>query len=332
MFKKYILVISANLLLKIAFNSSPFGVHCLGTLIDPEASTVREGNISVNYQPTEHNPSEAYDYVILQEHNDGLNVANEKHENEKDVELQCLDESIKSDEGEKPVEEKEDDDESNKDEKKEADGGEHEGDCEVAGEHVPQELNENGIDANENTNTSDEYNDILDGYKTIYFILFTEFETTETYLEKIMNCTTDEEKNELLDDHIGILKEMYENSKKNGNFILPFELRDSMALRISDRLRDFCFSPYLTDSGMATLKCLFSIEQEVFKGLFYYVKHKNTYSEKKEVINDLELIRYYHDELVTEYGLYLTEEQLDNAAMRVSNFVHDVYFLCASNY
>ncbi|ANQ06648.1 Uncharacterized protein PCOAH_00008150 [Plasmodium coatneyi] len=340
MLKKYIVVISANLLLNVAFNSSPFGVHALDTLTERESSNAGEEHVSINYEPPEQDSSEACDYTVLEEYSDCGNIANEKSNNEKDVEPQGSNKSMKSEENGTQTEEEEEEkveqgegnyhDASHIDGQEQADGQNN--DNELAGEHIVQEVNGDVVVLNENTYSIEELEDPLDSYRTLYSILFAEFETTKTYLTKIMNCTTDEEKNELLEDHIGILKEMYENSKQIENFRLPFEIRDSMALRISDRLRDFCFSEYLTDSNILTLQSLFLVELEVFKGLFYYLKHKNTYSERKEVINDLELIKLYHEELITENGLHLTDEQLDNAAMRVSNFVHDLYFMCFSNY
>ncbi|GAB65073.1 hypothetical protein PCYB_042770, partial [Plasmodium cynomolgi strain B] len=332
MLKKYIVVISANLLLKNAFNSSPFGAHAMVTQTDREPSNAEEEIISVNYEPVEEDPNEAYDYIEIQEYSDGGNVANERYENEQDIELQSLNKIIESqEESETQKEEEEeneveviDDDDSDKEEQKDSDG-EDSGE-EAGGEYVIQQVHVSRIAIHENINSIEELEDLLDSYKSLYSIFFVEFETTQTYLNKIMNCSTDEEKNELLEDHIGILQEMHENNKKNYNYRLPFELRDSMALRISDRLRDFCFNEPLTDSYVATLKSIFALELEVFKGLFYYLKHKTTYNEKKEVINDLELIKYYHEEFLTDNDLYLTEEQLDNAAMRVSNFVNDIYF------
>ncbi|KMZ82103.1 hypothetical protein PVIIG_04991 [Plasmodium vivax India VII] len=354
MLKKYIVVIYANLLLKTAFNSSPFGALALAIQTDREPSNTREEIISVNYESEEQDPSEAFDYIEIVEYTDGGNVAsvaNDRYDNEQDVELQILNKSVRSEEErgtqkkekeEKDVEEVEevevvevveeeydDDEDSEKDEEKESEAESDEN--EMSGEYIVQEVNDDVIVVQENINSIDELEDSLDSYRSLYSIFFVEFETTETYLNKIINCATDEEKNELLEDHIGILQEMYENNKKHDNYRLPFELRDSMALRISDRLRDYCFSEPLTDSYVLTLKSIFSLELEVFKGLFYYVKHKSTYSEKKEVINDLELIKFYHEELVTDNGLFLTDEQLDNAAMRVSNFVNDIYFLCFSN-
>ncbi|EUD66887.1 hypothetical protein C922_02873 [Plasmodium inui San Antonio 1] len=342
MIKKYIAVISANLLLKIAFNSSLFGAHALTTRTYGEPSNAGEKIILVNnIEPPEHDSIQPGDYIEIQEDSDGVNVANEKYENEQDVELQSLDKSIRIEEQrgiqkeeEKEIElekEKENDhDHSDKDEENHSDGEDN--DDKFSGEYIVQEVNENGIVIQENINSIDELEDLLDFYRSLYSILFVEFETTKTYLNKIINCATDEQKNELLEDHIGILQEMYENYKKSDNSGLPSELRDSMALRISDRLRDFCFTESITDSYMETLKSIFALELEVFKGLFCYVKDKSTYNEKKTVINDLELIRFYHEELLTENGLYLTDEQLDNAAMRVSNFVNDMYFLCFSNY
>ncbi|CAA9986825.1 conserved Plasmodium protein, unknown function [Plasmodium knowlesi strain H] len=337
MFKKCLVVISLNLLLKVTFNSSPFFAHALGIRTDRESSNVWEEYISVNYEPLEQDLSEACDYIALEEYSACGNISNEKSNNENDVEVEGSNIIVKNEERGTQTEEEEDekvegiyDEVTHQDDEK---GSDDQGsNNELAGEYRIEEVDENVAILNENINSIHEMQSPLDSYKTIFLILSTEFDTTETYLNKIMNCSTDEEKNELLDDHIGILKEMYENCKKNENFRLPFEIRDSMALRISDRLRDFCFSDYVTESNMVALKSIFSIELEVFEGIFYYIEHKNTYREKKEVINDLELIKFYHEELITNNGLYLTDEQFDNAAMRVSNFVNDLYFLCFSNY
>ncbi|GAW79585.1 hypothetical protein PGO_041870 [Plasmodium gonderi] len=329
MLKKYIFVLSVNLLLKSIFNFSPFDAHVLATRGSVDPSNAQDGNNFANYEHAEQHPGEMYNYMEMQDYCNNENVVNEKHDIDQHMELQNLDKCISSDQEQEDVEQNNEEMEKIEEQEivEEAQGIEVDEDV----EYLILQVRGNEVILQGRSSSLSELEYSLDSYRFLYEVLNIEFETTETYLNKIVNCSTEEEKRELLEDHIKILQEMYDNSKKGNNCGLPFELRDSMALRISDRLKDFCLGVPLIESYILTLKSAFQLELEVFKGVYYYTKSKKTYTERKEAINDLELMKFYHEELADNNGLYLTDEQLDNAAMRVSNFVNDIYFVCFSN-
>ncbi|KAI4840510.1 gamete antigen 27/25 [Plasmodium brasilianum] len=313
MFKKYIFLLSLNILLKSIFNISLFDDQVLcflrkidnsfeninGTLLPSINGQVVEVHGDINeYNETPNNYlyNNGHAYITSDYYNDSSVDQGSIYNSAYNEEVDGLGYNIYNYE-------------------------------EYEGQDENVNLDHSVQDELDNMSENEDLYNISELYDIIILILNLEFETTNTYVNKLVHCSSIEEKKRIINNHFTIILEIFKNAKKMDNLKVPFELLDSMALRIKNRITDFCLDEDLNENYLLILKNIFEIEQNVFKGLFCYISCKNTLKEKKDVINDLQLISYYHEELAEDAGIEIPVQLLVNAAMRTSNFVSEMFYL-----
>lgn len=173
------------------------------------------------------------------------------------------------------------------------------------------------------------YEDMLKRDKDLFTIINNicelEFNSTNNYLMKIIN--NDKLKHNSLNDNEAILKEITKTQNELFSLKLPLEIKVSMALRISERLRAFVFDKDLTAYYIKKLKDIFKLETEAAKNYYYYVKCQKTFSDKKRLVNNLDSIKLYYESQINKNFISIPKDKIPTAIYRISNLVNDLIFL-----
>ncbi|KYO02942.1 hypothetical protein PRSY57_0201500, partial [Plasmodium reichenowi] len=173
------------------------------------------------------------------------------------------------------------------------------------------------------------YEDMLKRDKALFTIINNicelEFNSTKNYLMEIIN--NDKLKHNSLNDTEVILKEITKTENELFSLKLPLEIKVSMALRITERLRAFIFDKDLTAYYIKKLKDIFKLETEAAKNYYYYVKYQNTFSDKKLLVNNLDSIKLYYESQINKNFISIPKDKIPGAIYRISNLVNDLIFL-----
>lgn len=153
-----------------------------------------------------------------------------------------------------------------------------------------------------------------------------EFEITIRYLYKLKEESNDEVIKKAVVNYDAISQEIT-NFEKHCQYKVRDVMLHTMPFRISDRLSDYCFDEPLTDEYCLKLKEIFRVEEKIFQKVFLEVLEKDDARERKKIIDNVNLIKSYLREKEKSMGITLSEQKLQNAAMRIGSFICDMVSL-----
>ncbi|CRG85756.1 gamete antigen 27/25, putative [Plasmodium relictum] len=153
-----------------------------------------------------------------------------------------------------------------------------------------------------------------------------ELEITLRYLYKLKEESNDEAKKEAVVNYDAIVKEIA-NFEKQCKYKVREAMLYTMSFRISSRLSDYIFDEPLTDEYCLKLKEIFNMEEKIFQKVFLEVLEKDDVRERKKIIDNVNLIKSYLREKEKSMGITLSEQKLQNAALRIGGFICDLISL-----